>query len=289
MSGKRFVVLLPALLLVALVGCGGGSRSSTEAQGNKAADTPRPPATPQTLTVFAAASLTSAFKEIGTSFEASHPGVTVTFNFGASNQLRTQIEQGATADVFASANKKEMDAAVASKSVETGSDRVFVRNRLVVIMSKGNPAKIESLKDLARPKIKLVVADKAVPVGKYALNMLDKMAASAEYGPAFKEQVLGNVVSQEENVKAVVAKVRLGEGDVGIVYVSDTVGKDGEHLVSLPVPDAYNEIAVYPIAPVAGSARKELGREFIEAVLSPSGKAMLAAHGFQTQEKPAEK
>jgi molybdate transport system substrate-binding protein len=239
--------------------------------------------------VFAAASLTTAFKEIGRSFEASHPGVTVTFNFGGSNQLRAQIEKGATADVFASANKKEMDAAIAAKVVGAGSERVFVWNRLVVIMPKANPGKIESLKDLARPKLKLVLADKAVPVGRYALNMLDKMAASAEYGTAFKEQVLANVVSQEENVKAVVAKVRMGEGDAGIVYVSDTAGKDGEHLASLPVPDAYNEVAAYPIAPVAASVRKDLGREFVEAVLSPAGNAVLKAHGFQTQAGSAEK
>ena len=132
-----------------------------------AAPTVRPPK-PVDLTVFAAASLIDAFDEIGLAFEVTHPGVKVVFNLGGSQNLRTQLEQGAQADVFASANQKEMDAVVAAGLVDPGAARTFVTNQLVVVLPAGNPGGVHTLQDLARPGLKLVLADEAVPAGRYA-------------------------------------------------------------------------------------------------------------------------
>ena len=151
------------------------------------------------VAVFAAASLTESFTEIGKAFEAAHPGVTVNFSFGASNQLRTQLEHGAKADVFASANTKEMEAAVKAKVIDADTVKTFARNRLVVVMPKENPGKVSALGDLARAKLKFIMADAAVPVGKYTLDMLDKMAQDDAFGAKFKEGVLANVVSREDS------------------------------------------------------------------------------------------
>jgi len=158
------------------------------------------------LFVYAAASLTEAFKEFGKQFEARHPNTTVTFNFGASNTLRFQIEQGAKADVFASANTKEMDALVKSGGAAKDASKTFARNRLVLLFPKENPAKLATFEDLAKPGIKLIIAAKAVPVGNYTLQMLDKMTADGKFGATFKDSVLKNVVSEEDNVKSVVAR-----------------------------------------------------------------------------------
>lgn len=231
------------------------------------------------LSVFAAASLTEAFKEIGQQFEEKHPNTTVAYNFGASNQLRFQIEQGAKADVFASANTKEMDALTKSDAVSKESVQIFARNRLVVLYPKENPGKITALEDLAKPGLKLVIAHKAVPVGNYTLQMLDKMSADTKYGETFKEKVLKNVVSEEENVKSVVAKARLGQADAGIAYVSD-VGSAAKDVGTLEIPDAFNPIATYPIAPLKKASQPELAKEFVDCVLSPVGQDIIQKHGF---------
>jgi len=187
---------------------------------SRAEDVP-PTAIPEqrTLTVFAAASLTDAFTEIGENFEAANPGVTVTFNFAGSQALRTQIEEGAPADVFASAHAKEMDTLVAGNFVDTSAPQIFLNNKLVVILPAENPAGIEKLEDLTTPGLKLVLAAEEVPVGTYARQSLELM--NAQFGTEFKDKVLANVVSNEDNVKQVVAKVQLGEADAGIVYTSD--------------------------------------------------------------------
>jgi len=231
------------------------------------------------LTVFAAASLTESFNEIGKQFEEKHPNATVVFNFGASNQLRFQIEQGARADVFASANSKEMDALVKSGAVSNDTVRTFSRNRLVVLYPKENPGKIAALEDLAKPNLKLIVAHKAVPVGNYTLEMLGKMSADAKYGDTFKERVLKNVVSEEENVKSVVAKVRLGQADAGIAYVSD-VGSAAKDVGTLDIKDPFNPIAIYTISPLKKAPQLELAREFVEHVLSNSGQEIIRKNGF---------
>ena len=181
--------------------------------------------------VFAAASLTEPFGEIGKSFEAAHPGVTVVYNFAGSQQLAQQINAGAPADVFASANKKQMGATIDAGSVISGTQQIFARNRLVVIYPKDNPAGLKDLNDLANPGLKLVLAAKEVPVGQYTLDFLDKAAADPALGTTFKDAVLKNVVSYEDNVKNVLTKVALGEADAGIVYLSDISGADAARWV----------------------------------------------------------
>ncbi|HEY8369057.1 MAG TPA: molybdate ABC transporter substrate-binding protein, partial [Thermodesulfobacteriota bacterium] len=184
------------------------------------------------LTVFAAASLTEAFRDIGAAFEQANPGVRVVFNFGGSPQLRQQIEQGARADVFASANQAQMDA-LKSQGLLWGPDRTFARNRLVVVMPKDNPGKIRSLQDLARPGVKFLTTHRAVPVGAYTRAALEKMSQSPEFGADFASRVAANIVSEEDNVKQIVTKVQLGEVDAGVVYSSDITPAVRKDVVTL--------------------------------------------------------
>jgi len=268
MTRKSFLLSLSQLLviglmLMALVCCA------------------QPVQPPKTLTVFAAASLTESFGEIGKQFEAANSGVQVTFNFAGSQQLRAQLEQGAKADVFASANTKEMTTAIISDSlVVSGTQHTFVTNRLAVILPKSNPGKITSLADLARPGLKLDLADPSVPVGQYALDMLGKMSQDASFGAAFKDKVVANVVSREDNVKSVVAKVRLGEADAGVVYSTDITSDAAKELTTLDVPDRFNVIAVYPIAPLKNAVEPKLASQFMDWVLSSKGQQVFAKYGF---------
>ena len=228
------------------------------------------------MTVFAAASLTDAFTEIGADFEAAHPGVTVTFNFAGSPALRTQIEEGAPADVFASANTKEMDTLVSGGLVDSAEPQLFLTNQLVVILPADNPARVNSLEALATPGLKLVLAAEEVPVGKYARQSLELM--NGLYGADFKARVLANVVSNEDNVKQVVAKVQLGEADAGIAYSSDAVA--APELVQIQIPAELNVIAKYPIAALLAAPESDLADEFVAYVLSADGQATLAKWGF---------
>ena len=274
---------LTLLLSIFLTACG-ASATPTPAPATEAptlAPTEVPPTAtpepaPQTLTVFAAASLTDAFTEIGAAFDATNPGVTTTFNFAGSQALRTQIEEGAPVDVFASASGKEMETLVTGSFVGADVSQVFLTNKLVVILPENNPATLEKLEDLANPGIKIVLAAEEVPVGKYARQALDLMDAS--FGTGFKDKVLANVVSNEDNVKQVVAKVQLGEADAGIVYVSDVVA--APELKSIEIPTDLNVIAKYPIAPLVKSENADLAAKFIEYVLSVEGQAVLAKWGF---------
>jgi molybdenum ABC transporter molybdate-binding protein len=235
---------------------------------------------PRTLTVLAAASLTESFTELGKTFEAQNPGVTVAFSFAGSQQLAQQLDQGAGADLFASASKKYMDAAVTSKRVVKYDPKTFVSNRLVVIFPKDNPAGLKELKDLAKPGLKLDLADKTVPVGQYALDFLDKAVAdTTNFEPAFKDSVLKNVVSYETDVKAVVSKVALGEADAGIVYVTD-YNAAADKLGKLNIPDALNTVATYPIAAISDSKNPDLAGAFVSLVLSPDGQQTMAKYGF---------
>jgi molybdate transport system substrate-binding protein len=179
-----------------------------------------------------------------------------------------------------------MNTAIGSSLVVSGTQRIFARNRLVVIYPKSNPGRITSLTDLARPGLKLDLADPSVPVGQYTLDMLTKMSQDPSFGPTFKERVVANVVSHEENVKSVVAKVQLGEADAGIVYATDVTGQPAQELRTLEIADRFNPVAVYPIAPLANAPEPELARQFIELILSPSGQQTLVKYGFITAEKP---
>lgn len=240
-----------------------------------------PPTTmpePRTLTVFAAASLKDAFTEISRNFEAAHPGVTVTLNFAGSQTLRTQLEEGASADVFASANHTEMDNAVKAGLVQDGAAQDFLTNKLLVILPANNPAGLASLQDLARSGVKVVLAADTVPAGKYARQVLDKMSQDPAFGSDFGTKVLANVVSNENDVKQVVAKVQLGEADAGIVYVSDAVA--APELMTIEIPAELNVTAQYPIAALTQAPQPELAAEFIAYVLSSQGQDVLAKWGF---------
>jgi molybdate transport system substrate-binding protein len=233
---------------------------------------------PRELIVFAAASLTGPFKEIGESFGKANGGVHVTFNFGGSQQLVQQLSHGAPADVFASANHKQMDTAVDAGRVEKETARSFVRNRLVVVTPKDNPGHVAKLKDLSKSGLKVILAAKEVPVGQYALEVLDNVEKAGSAG--FKEAVLKNVVSYEQDVKAVLVKVTLGEADAGVVYTSDISLEARDKVASVEVPDAVNVIASYPIAAVKDSKQADLAKKFVEYVRSPAAQTVLVRYGF---------
>jgi molybdate transport system substrate-binding protein len=234
---------------------------------------------PRAVTVFAAASLTEAFRELGRVFERRHPGTTVQFSFAGSQQLALQMAQGAPADVFASADQRWMDY-VKDKGLVEGETPVFARNRLVVIVPKTNPARIATLEDLGRRGTKLVLAAEQVPVGAYSREALKKLATRPGFPPEYDQRVLGNVVSQEENVKSVVSKVRLGEADAGIVYRSDVTPAVSRYISELEIPDASNIIAEYPIAVVKSAPNAEAARQFVDLVRSSEGQRVLQAHRF---------
>jgi molybdate transport system substrate-binding protein len=250
---------------IVLCVCVGSSRAQTSA---------RPTGE---LIVFAAASLTEAFTEIGKRLETGHAGLKILYNFGGSPMLRTQLEQGARADVYVSADAAQMELAKKSGVVQ-GEISIVVKNRLVVIVPRGNPGKVAMFQDLARPGLKLDLTAPRVPVGSYSRQALSR--ANAAYGADFAERALRNVVSEEENVKQVVTKVQLGEADAGIVYVSDVTPKVGTDVVMIPIPDAYNQIATYPIALTQSVRNRAAAEFFINFVRSPEGQAVLQAHNF---------
>jgi molybdate transport system substrate-binding protein len=232
------------------------------------------------LTVFAAASLSDAFNEIGNNFAFANFGVTVTFNFAGSRALRTQIEEGAPADVFASASRQEMATLITGSFVADRASQVFLNNKLVVILPADNPAGLDSLDDLANSGVKIVLAAEEVPVGHYARRALALM--NSAFGSDFKDKVLANVVSNEDNVKQVVAKIQLGEADAGIVYTSEAVA--APELQTIKIPNELNVIAEYPIAPLINSVDADLATAFINYVLSPEGQAVLQKWGFAPPE-----
>jgi molybdate transport system substrate-binding protein len=255
----------PLLLLLFLLGSG----SSSLAQ-----EAPRPGGE---LIVFAAASLTEPFTDIGKRLEMSYPGLKVVYNFGGSQALRTQLEQGASADIFVSADAVQMDSAAKSGVVQ-GETPIFVKNRLVVIVPKTNPGKVAEFRDLARPGLKVDLANSKVPVGNYSRQAFNK--AGTEYGVDFEKQVLANVVSEEENVKQVVTKIQLGEADAGIVYVSDVTPRVNKDVLTVPIPEAYNQVASYPIALIREVKNRVAAEAFMAFVLSAEGQAILKAHNF---------
>lgn len=232
------------------------------------------------LQVFAAASLTAAFQEIGDTFAVDHPEADLAFNFAGSQQLASQIKEGAQADVFASANQRQMDGVVAAGDVISGTQRAFARNRLVVVIPPDNPAELRGLADLGRPDLKMVLAAKAVPAGSYALAFLGKASAHPDFTPAYSATVMANVVSFEDDIVGVLGKVAQGEADAGIVYLSDVSGPAAPKVGRIDIPEALNVIATYPIAPLANAQHPDLAQAFVDHVLSPQGQAVLVKHGF---------
>lgn len=234
----------------------------------------------RTLTIYAAASLTDAFQEIAARYEIDHPGINVRFSFAGSQILRAQLEQGAIADIIASADQKNMDLLEAEGLVELESRQNFASNHLTVILPGDNPGRIFSLHDLAKPGVKLVLAHDSVPIGNYTLQVLSALSNDPQYGPDFLAAVKENVVSQEIDVRQVVAKVELGEADAGIVYSSDATAVPG--LITVSIPSAYNITAEYPVALLANTPDPDLASDFISLINSAAGQEILSRWGFSS-------
>lgn len=268
----RLIRLICLLVFGALMG---GCGASTGAPA------PAAPASPQgEVVVFAAASLTDAFKEIGQVLQTRYPGLTFSFNFAASSTLRTQLAQGARADVFASADERNMRGAQQDGTI-AGDPLVFVRNEPVIVVPAPNPAGITALKDLARPGVRLVLAGRDVPIGGYARQILQNAARNPDYGADFADRVLANVVSEEPNVRASLAKVVLGEADATFVYRSDITPDVRDRVRVVEVPAGLNLIADYYIARVKDGPNPAGAQVFIDFALSSEGQEILARWGFR--------
>lgn len=273
---RRCAALVAAVLLLVVLlfgaGCIDGSASHRYVPPTAQAEV--------TLTVFAAASLANAFAEIAEAFEGQQEGVDVVLNAAGSQQLAQQLRLGAPADVFASADPRQMQAAVGGGRVDPEAPQSFAGNRLVVVAPVDNPAGLTRLQDLTQPGLRLVLAAAAVPAGRYSRVFLERAARDAAFGPAYEADVLARVASFEQNVRAVLTKVVLGEADAGIVYTSDLTGAPAAGLVQIEIPDAFNPLALYPIAPVANTDQPDLARTFIAFVRSPEGQEILKQYGF---------
>jgi molybdate transport system substrate-binding protein len=250
-----WLFLLVAFLLM-LGGCGGGSSSETQAGsgGTQASSSP--------LNVYAAASLTEAFPKIDPDAR---------YNFAGSDELATQITEGAAADVYAAASSKYPQELYGQGLVE--KPVTFASNRLVLVVPKDNPANIQKVDDVAKPGTKLVIAAEGVPVGDYTREVLDNLGLSA---------ALDNVVSNEEDVKGVLSKVSLGEADAGFVYITDSVAA-GSDVKVIEVPMSAQPPIEYQIAVVSASKNKAGAEAFVEKVLSPEGQQVLKDAGFIIQ------
>jgi molybdate transport system substrate-binding protein len=244
----RYVVAVVALIVSA---CGG--EASTQAP-------------PVTVSVFAAASLTDAFKALGDAYHHDHSTVSLQFNFAGSPTLVTQIEQGAQADVFASADTTNMDK-LRGDGFTSGSPQVFAHNKLEIAVAPGNPKHVSSLTDLARPGMIYISAGPTVPAGKYAAQALQKAGVSL------------TPKSLETDVKSVVSKIELGEADAGIVYTTDVKAAAGK-VDGVAIPDSYNVVATYPLVVVKDSKHTDAAGAFIAYVLSASGQSKLESFGF---------
>jgi molybdate transport system substrate-binding protein len=271
---RRWVPLLAAAIVAA----------AWTAPAAKAARGVAPPPKHE-LQVFAAASLADAFGDIGRAFERSREGLVVRLNLAGSQQLAAQLAQGAVADVFASADERWMED-VRSRGLLLGDAAPFAQNRLVVIVPRTNPARIGRLQDLARGGIKLVLGADAVPVGRYSRIALRSLARTPGFGPDFATRVLKNVVSEEENVKAVASKVQLGEADAGIVYHSDVTASIARFVRVFELPEGVSPIASYPIALLRGGSEPDAARAFVELVLSTEGQRILVRHGLMPRAAP---
>jgi molybdate transport system substrate-binding protein len=249
--------VVTAALLAAWLGGPGAAQELRETVGAKPVGT---------ATVFAAASLTGAFQRVASAFEKAQPGVRVELNFAGSQTLVQQIQQGAPADVFASADEANMQKLVASGEV-AGAPQLFAHNALQIVVAAGNPKRIAGLADLRAPGLVIALCGTTVPCGRYA-------------GEAFgKASLAVPAASQELDVKAVVMKVALGEVDAGIVYVTD-VRAAGGRVEGVDIPEAFNVVARYPIATLKSAPNPTAAAAFVAFVLSPEGQGVLATFGF---------
>jgi molybdate transport system substrate-binding protein len=260
---RRGVIGAAAAALLALSACGGSS-GGTGASGTGTAPSK---GVTGSLNVFAAASLTGAFTQIGKDFEAANPGTTVKFNFAGSSALATQINQGAPADVFASASPTNMKTVTDAANAD-GTPSTFVRNQLVIAVPKGNPRHIAGLADLTRPGVKVAECAAAVPCGAAATKAL--AAAKVKLTP----------VTLEQDVKSALSKVKLGEVDAALVYRTDAMAGAAD-VDGVEFPESAGAINSYPIVVLKNSTNKTAAQAFVAHVLSDKGMAVLTAAGFQ--------
>ncbi|MEE1820352.1 molybdate ABC transporter substrate-binding protein [Streptomyces sp. SP18ES09] len=259
---RTAAAVLTAALLVPLAACSSDDTKKDDA-GSTASGSPS--AAPKAnLTVLAAASLTDVFKTAGAAYEKSHPGTKLTFSFAGSQELVAQVAQGSPADVLVTADTKSMDKVKA----DTGTPAVIAKNRLVIATGEGNPQKVDSLKDLADTKLKVVLAAPEVPAGKYSKKVLDA------------QKITVKPVSQEPNVRAVLSKVELGEADAGLVYKTDAESAK-DKVDAVEIPDAQNAIAEYPAATLKDSKNADAAAAFVAWLSSPEGQKILQDAGFQ--------
>jgi molybdate transport system substrate-binding protein len=235
---------------------------------------------PRPVTVFAAASLTDAFNEIGAAFAKKNPGFRPRFSFAASSLLRTQIGRGAPADVFASADWEQMHPL--SDTLKVTTPRVFARNRLVIALPTSNPGKVRALRDLARPGLRLVVTDMKVPIGNYTRQVFEKAVQTKAVPADFLTKVDANTVSREPNVRTLLTKVQLGEADAAIVYESDALaGKRTGRITTAAIPAKLNVMAEYPMAVLAAAKERAGAEKFFAFVVSKEGRTILKRNGFR--------
>ena len=263
-------MLVSGVTLAGIVGCGGVS-------GREAGDGGRPQG--GTLTVLAASSLIDAFGVLANRFEEQNPGVKVRQSFESSSTLLAQIQQGAPADVFASAAEEEMNTAVEDGLVK-GEPEVFVKNREIVMVPKNNPANIRRFEDVAKPDVKLVLAGKDVPAADYALQILGK--AKGEYGAGFEKEVLSNVVSRESDVRASVNRVVVGDADATFGYASDYTPDIRDKVKVVQIPPDLNIVATYPIAALKDAKSPGLAKKWVEMVTSEEGQRVLQKWNFES-------
>jgi molybdate transport system substrate-binding protein len=243
-----------------------------------ASPTPTPVPLSGDITVFAAASLTDAFKEAGKAFETAHPGVHVTFNFAGSSALATQINQGQPGDVFASADTVQMKVVTDKNGADTPV--MFATNvPTIVIPASGSP--VAAFEDLAKPGIKLVLAAPTVPIGNYARQIFTNASKAPPDGVSadFSDKALANLKSNEADVKSVLAKIQTGEGDAGVVYTTDAATV-ATQVKQISIPAKYNVIAQYPIATLKESGHPDVAKAFLAFITSSDGQAILAKYGF---------
>jgi molybdate transport system substrate-binding protein len=254
------------VLLVVTLGLVAGCSSDSDSGSNSTTSTTTANAT-GAITVSAAASLTEAFTEIGADFQKANPDATTTFNFGSSGTLATQIQQGAPADTFASADEDNMDKLVTASLVD-GTPVVFARNKLAIVTKPGNPENVKTLADLANLGI-VSLCGETVPCGKYAAQILQAAGVT----------IPETNVTRGIDVKSTLAAVTQGDADAAIVYVTDAKSA-GDTVDAVTIPDAQNAIATYPIATLQASANKATSQAFIDSVTSSKGQATLKSFGF---------
>jgi len=274
----RRLATLSIALFVLLAGCSGGGATTAPTTAPTVAPTTAPSATPPvSLTIFAAASLKKAFGEAATAYQAANPGTTLTFSFDASSALETQIEQGAPADIFASADTKNPQKLI-DGGFSAGPITTFAGNLLTVIVPTANPGGIGSPLDLAKPGVKVVAAGDAVPITKYATLLLASLAKQSGYPTDYAAKVTANIVSKEDNVAAVVAKIELGEGDGAVVYVTDA--KASTKVTPVAIPPGASVPATYGAVVVGASKNTATATAFLTWLAGPDGQAILAKYGF---------